>query len=97
VVELKPMNKYLVIKAIKEDEKVGGGLLYAPGSALEKQHKTGKIVAIAPCDEAKDLNEGDVVLYDSIGSVDHRVGNQMFTTVKVLNVIAIVRPVAEPA
>jgi co-chaperonin GroES (HSP10) len=94
---LKPMNKYLVIKAIKEDEKVGGGLLYAPGSALEKQHKTGKIVAIAPCDEAKDLNEGDVVLYDSIGSVDHRVGNQMFTTVKVLNVIAIVRPVAEPA
>jgi co-chaperonin GroES (HSP10) len=92
VVELKPMNKYLVIKAIKEDEKVGGGLLYAPGSALEK-HKTGKIVAIAPCDEAKDLHTGDIVLYDSIGSVDHRIGNQMFTTVKVLNIIAIVKEV----
>lgn len=96
MVELKPMNKYLVIKSIKEDEKVGGGLLYAPGSALEKQHKTGKIVAIAECDEAKCLHVGDVVLYDSIGSVDHRVGNQMFTTVKILNVIAVVESVIEP-
>ncbi len=94
MVELKPMNKYLVIKAIKEDEKVGGGLLYAPANALEKQHKTGKIVAIAPCEEAKDLHTGDIVLYDSIGSVDHRIGNQMFTTVRVLNVIAIVKEVA---
>jgi len=93
VVELKPMNKYLVIQAIKEDEKVGGGLLYAPGSALEKQHKTGKIIAIAACDEAGDLKVGDVVLYDSIGSVDHRVGKQMFTTVRVLNVLAVVKDV----
>lgn len=91
MVELKPMNKYIVIKPMAADEKVGGGILYAPGNALERQHKTGTVVAIAACEEAGDLKVGDVVLYDSIGSVEHRIGNQMFTTVKVLNVLAVVR------
>lgn len=95
MVELVPMNKHIVIKAIKEDEKVGGGLLYAPSNALERQHKTGKVLAIAPCEEAGNLKVGDIVLYDSIGSVDHRVGNQGFTTVRVLNVIAVVKDKVE--
>lgn len=95
MIELKPMNKNIVLATIKESEKVGGGLLYAPDSALQKQHRTGKVIAIAPCEEAGDLKVGDIVLYDTIGSVDHRVGNQGFTTVRVLNVIAIVKDVAE--
>lgn len=88
--ELKPLNKYAVIKPQAEDEKVGSGLLYRPGSALEKQHRMGTIVSFAPCDEAAHLQNGDTVIYDSIGSVEHRVGNQMLTTVKVLNIIATV-------
>jgi len=95
MVELKPMNKHIVIQAIKQDEKVGGGLLYAPSNALERQHKTGKVLAIAPCEEAGDLKVGDLVLYDSIGAVDHRVGNQGFTTVRVLNVIAVIKEAAD--
>lgn len=92
--ELVPMNKYVVIKPQAEDEKVG--LLYRPASALEKQHKTGTIIAFDECDEAKKLRVGAQVIYDSIGSVEHRVGNEMFTTVKVLNIIAVVRPVQFP-
>lgn len=94
--ELKPMNKYLVIAPHKADEKVGtAGIIFAPGNALEKQHKLGRIVALAECDEAKGLDVGMTVLYDTVGSVDHRVGNQMFTTVKVLNVLGIVSEKAE--
>lgn len=89
--ELKPMNKYLVIAPHKADEKVGtAGIIFAPGNALEKQHKLGRIAAIAECDEAKGLDVGMTVLYDTVGSVEHRVGNQMFTTVKVLNILGIV-------
>ena len=89
--ELKPMNKYLVIAPHKADEKVGSaGIIFAPGNALEKQHKLGRLVAIAECEEAKGLEVGMTVLYDTVGSVDHRVGNQMFTTVRVLNVLGIV-------
>ncbi len=91
MVELKPMNKNIVIQALKQDERIGSGILIAPGNALERQHKTGRVLAIAPCEEAGDLKVGDLVLYDSIGAVDHRVGNQGFTTVRVLNVIAVIK------
>lgn len=90
MLELKPMNKYLVIDPIKEDERVAGGLLYAPGNALEKQYRMGKVLAKDDCDEAKAIEVGSTVLYDAIGSVSHRIGNRSLTTVKVLNVLAIV-------
>jgi co-chaperonin GroES (HSP10) len=90
--ELRPMNKHMVIEAIKADEKVGEGILFAPGNALEKQYRLGRITALAECDESKGLSVGMTVLYDSIGAVDHRVGKQGFTTVKVLNVVGIVQP-----
>jgi co-chaperonin GroES (HSP10) len=91
--ELVPLNKYVVIKPQQEDEKVGSGILYRPGSALEKQHRMGQIVSFDECDESKKLTVGATVIYDSIGAVEHRVGNQMFTTVRVLNIIALVKPV----
>lgn len=91
--ELVPMNKYVVIKPRAEDEKVGReGLIYRPASALEKQHRMGEVIAFDECDEARKLHVGATVIYDAIGSVEHRVGNDMLTTVKVLNVIAVVRP-----
>ena len=89
--ELKPMNKHIVLDPIAEDEKVAGGLLYRPSNTLEKQHRLAKVVAVSQCDELGDLKVGDTVLYDAIGSVSHRVANQSFTTVRILNVIAIVR------
>lgn len=90
--EISPMNKYIVIDPIKDDEKIAGGLLFAPGNLQEKQHKMGRIVSISSCEETKGLTPGQTVLYDSIGSVTHRVGNQSFTTVKAINVVALVTP-----
>lgn len=88
--EIKPRNKYLVIEMVKEDEKVGSGILFAPGNALEKQHKVGRVVAVAECEEAEKIHPGDTILYDAIGAVTHRIGNQSFTTVKVLNVLGVI-------
>lgn len=88
---LVPMNKYLVIEPVEADERVGKeGIIIAPGNALEKQFRLARIAAKDDCDEAKGLNVGDMVLYDHIGAVTHRVGKQGFTTVKVLNVLAVV-------
>ncbi len=94
--ELKPMNKHIIIDPVAEDEKVAGGLLYRPSNSLEKQHRMAKVLAVSQCDELGDLKVGDRVLYDAIGSVSHRVGNQSFTSVRVLNVIAIVTEKVEP-
>jgi co-chaperonin GroES (HSP10) len=93
--ELRPMNKHIIIDPIAEDEKIAGGLLYRPGSALGQQHRMATVVAVSKCEELGDIRVGDRVLYDTIGSISHRVGNQSFTSVKVLNVIAIVSDKAE--
>lgn len=93
--ELKPMNKYIVIDPLKEDERVGKeGLIIAPSNALEKQHRMARVVAKdETCDETKNINVGDIVFYDHIGAVQGRVGNKGFTIVKVLNVLAVVSAV----
>jgi co-chaperonin GroES (HSP10) len=89
--ELKPANKWVVIDPVKEDERVGKeGLIIAPGNALQKQHKMARIVAKDDCDEAKNFKVGDMVFYDVIGSVEGRVGNQGFTMVRALNIMAVV-------
>lgn len=90
--ELEPRNKYIVIDPLREDERVGSeGLIIAPGNALAKQHRMARIVAKDDCVEAKDLNVGDLIFYDHIGAVEGRVGNQGFTIVRVLNVLAVVK------
>jgi co-chaperonin GroES (HSP10) len=89
--ELKPMNKYLVIDPLKEDERVGReGILVAPGNRLDKQHRMARIVAKDECDEAKHLSVGDMVFYDHIGAVEGRVGMQGFTIIKAIAVLALV-------
>ena len=81
--ELKPMNKWVVIDPLKEDEKVGElGLIIAPGNALAKQHRMARVIAKDDCDESKGFWVGDMVLYDVIGSVETRIGNKIFTVVK---------------
>lgn len=90
--ELKPMNKYVVIDPVKEDERVGReGILVAPGNALAKQHRMARIVAKDECEEAKHLSIGDLVFYDHIGAVEGRVGMQGFTVIKAIAVLAVVR------
>lgn len=89
--EIKPLNKWVVIDPLKEDEKVGKeGLIIAPGNALQKQHRMARVVAKDNSKEAEDFEVGDVVFYDRIGEVEIRVGNQMFTTVKALNIMGTV-------
>jgi co-chaperonin GroES (HSP10) len=89
--ELKPANKWVVIDPVKEDERVGKeGLIIAPGNALQKQHKMARVIAKDDSDEAKHFKVGDLVFYDVIGSVEGRVGNQGFTMVRALNIMAVV-------
>jgi co-chaperonin GroES (HSP10) len=91
--ELKPMNKHVWLEPITQENKVG--TLYIV-SHSQNSFQLGRIKAFADCDETKGLNVDDVVLYDSLGSYNHRVGNQSLTTVKALNIVAIVRDTSEP-
>lgn len=87
--DLIPKNKYAWIKNIDAADKIGS--LYVPGST-SNQYRLATIQAFdEECGESKGLEVGQTVLYDTIGAVDHRIGNAMYTTVKVLNIVAIVK------
>ena len=88
--ELKPMNKYVWIDPITAENKVGEIFIV---SHSQNSYQLGKIRAVAECDETKGLVPGSVVLYDSLGAMSHRVGNQSMTTVKAMNIVGIVVPV----
>jgi len=96
--ELKPMNKYVVIKTIEPDQKVAGGLLYAPGN-VSNQYQLAKVLAVSSCHETECLEVGDTILYDTLGAVNHRIGGQTFTTVKAANILGVVKEkvVTDPA
>lgn len=94
---MKPKNKHLTVTAVAQSEKVGS--LYVPTAAQEKQYRQGTVTGVAKCDEAEaeDIWVGDVVLYDSYGAVDHRIGDTTVTTVPLKNVIATLSEALRPA
>jgi hypothetical protein len=55
-----------------------------------KQYKLATVEALCSTVDLPGLKVGSTILYDSLGEVSHRVGNQGFSTVKSVNVIAIV-------
>jgi co-chaperonin GroES (HSP10) len=92
--ELKPMNKYVWLDPITAENKVGS--LYVV-SHSQNSYQLGKVRAVADCDEAKGITIGSTVLYDTLGAVNHRVGTQSITTVKVMNIVGVVADVGGPA
>ena len=89
MLKLEPKNKYAWIRTIDEDQKVG--TLYVPGN-VSNSYRLAEVLALdSDCPEAKGISVGDRVLYDTIGSVAHRIGNSTYTTVRVLNILAVVR------
>lgn len=85
--EVKPLNKYAVIKNVPDTGKIGS--FFIPHNTTSS-YRLAELVSVADCDEAKSLSPGMMVLYDVLGAVDHRVGSQTFTTVKILNIVMIV-------
>lgn len=93
MLKLIPKNKYAWIRPIDEDQKVGA--LYVPGN-VSNSYRLAEVLSIdEDCPEAKGISVGDRVLYDTIGSVAHRIGNSTYTTVKVLNFLAVVKQAEE--
>ncbi len=84
---LQPMNKYVWLEPITAENKVGS--LYVV-SHSQNSYQLGKVRDFAVCDETSGLSRGATVLYDALGAVAHRVGNQTITTVKALNILGIV-------
>lgn len=87
--ELKPKNEYAWIKPHGEADKVGA--IYVPGTATN-QYRTAELLGFdEDSPRAKGYEVGQTVLYDVLGSTEHRIGNSMYVTVKLANIVAIIQ------
>ncbi len=59
---MKPINKYIIIKEIKEELKTSTGLLLSAEDSDKFRYKKGEV--IAPGTEVTVINKGDKVYYD---------------------------------
>jgi co-chaperonin GroES (HSP10) len=73
---------------MSESEKIGSGILFAPGN-VTAAYKLGYVV-VAPLDNST-LSCGDKIIYDSLGTIEKRIEDRLYTFVKVLNIISIIR------
>ncbi len=85
--ELKLKNEYAWIKPVDEADKVG--MLYVPGNATNQYRVAVLLGFDADSAKAKGYEVGQTVLYDTLGAVEHRLNNTMYTTVKMANIVAV--------
>lgn len=85
--EIEPLNRYVWIEPITQENKVGSLFIV---SHSQNSYQLGRVKAFADCDDCRGLTVGCVVLYDSLGQVTHRLGNESLTTVKAVNILGVI-------
>lgn len=85
-VKIEPRNKWLVIEPVDEPSMVRG--LYIPGNVNEA-YKMAKVVAVPP-DVDMQVEAGQIVIYDSLGTVPMRFEGGVVNFVKSVNVLGVV-------
>ena len=86
--KLYPVNGWVVVEPFSSEEKQGS--LYLPGNAKEV-YKLGKVIAKSSHKDSFEVEEGDTVLYDSIGTVSVRIENNVYTMIKNVEVLSVVK------
>ena len=76
---MRPINKYIIIKEIKEEMKTDSGLLLSAEDIDKFRYKKGEV--IAPGTEVSVINKGDVIYYDK------RAGHSMLIDDKPVTII----------
>jgi chaperonin GroES len=85
--DLKPLGDNVIAVAEEAKNKTASGL-YLPDAAKE-QPKTAKIVAVGP--QAKQVKNGERIIYKSYSTTDVKVGDTEYIIVKEEDILATVK------
>ena len=84
---LNPLGDYIVAVGEEAESKTASGL-YLPDKAQEKP-KTAKVVAVGP--NAKQIKNGDLIVYKTYSTTEVKVGKDEYILVKEEDVLATVK------
>jgi len=92
---LRPLDDYVVIKPIEEEERTPEGIVL-PDVAKEKPQK-GKVIAVGPGKLLKNgkraamsVKEGDVVLYGKYAGTEVKIGDDEFNIMRESEILAVI-------
>ncbi|MCX7704247.1 MAG: co-chaperone GroES [Planctomycetota bacterium] len=92
--KLRPLDDYVVIKVMEEEERTEGGIVL-PDTAKEKPQK-GKVVAVGPGKLLKNgerakmsVKVGDVVLFGKYAGSEVRLGDEEYQIMHETEVLAV--------
>lgn len=83
----KPVNGWLIIEPLSNEEKAGS--LYLPEN-IKAAYKLAKVLAVSVLSEKTSINVGDIVLYDSLGATPVRINDKTVTILKSVEVVTVV-------
>ncbi|RKY17866.1 MAG: co-chaperone GroES [Planctomycetota bacterium] len=93
--KLRPLDDYVVIEPIEEEERTPEGIVL-PDVAKEKPQK-GKVVAVGPGRLLKNgkraamsVKEGDTVLYGKYAGTEVKVGDKEFNIMRESEILAVI-------
>jgi chaperonin GroES len=84
---LQPLGDYVVAVGEEAETKTKSGI-YLPEKAAEKP-KTAKVVAVGP--NAKQIKEGDRIVYKSFSTTEVKIGSDEYILVEEKDVLATVK------
>jgi chaperonin GroES len=91
-VNLKPVNRKLIVQREEEQEVKKGGIII-PDTAKEKPQK-GKVVAVSDVKKDEDpmpVKDGDIILFGKYAGTEINVDNQEFLILNEDEILAIVQ------
>jgi len=84
---MKPIGKYIVIKAIEEQLKTKSGLLLTATDANEFRYKKGKV--IKPGTNVNEISENDLIYYDKSAGFSLLLNDITYTVITERDIVVV--------
>ena len=84
---MKPIGKYIIIKAITEELKTKSGLLLTVSDAEEFRYKKGKVVKSGT--NVSEINENEIVYYDKSAGFSLLINGESYTIITERDIVVV--------
>ena len=84
---MRAINKYLIVKKVKEEAVTSGGLLMSQAEAAEFRYQIG--VVLTPGTLVDHIKEGETIYFDKVHAFDIKIDGEMLTIVQEKDIVVV--------
>jgi co-chaperonin GroES (HSP10) len=84
---MRAINKYLIVRKVKEEAVTKGGLLMSQAESAEFRYQIG--VVVTPGTLVEHIKEGETVYFDKVHAFDVKIDGDMLTVVQEKDIVVV--------